>query len=44
LLLLAACYYMNFCAGDSNECPFSNEMSIYFRFCKMGTPYVQKTA
>jgi hypothetical protein len=40
LLLLA----MNFCAGDSNECPFSNEMSIYFRFSKNGHSLCQKNS
>jgi hypothetical protein len=35
-LLLLAALAMNFYAGDSNECPFSNEMSINFRFSKNG--------
>jgi hypothetical protein len=35
---------MNFCAGDSNECPFTVEMLIYFRFSKNGHSLCQKKA
>jgi hypothetical protein len=29
-------FAINFCAGDLNECSFTNEMSIYFCFSKNG--------
>jgi hypothetical protein len=37
-------FAMNFCAGNLNECPFTAEMSIYFRFSKNGHSLCQKNS
>jgi hypothetical protein len=42
---LLPCYWnfgMNLYAGNLNECPFTAEMSIYFRFSKNGHSLCQK--
>jgi hypothetical protein len=44
---LLPCYWnfgTNLYAGNLNECPFTAEMSIYFRFSKNGHSLCQKNS
>jgi hypothetical protein len=38
------CLWAIFYAGDSNECPFTTEISIYFCFSKNGHSLCQKNS